>query len=78
MERLKAEELVRDALGQLRLALHPPPRIHGIKHSDGTIVVVGVPRTEGTVFCFENQQRVYYARLHDSTAFAPAYLVAVA
>lgn len=66
----------RDALSQLRLSLHPSPRLHAVAVGDaGCVLVIAVPRAEGTVFCLENEQRVYYVRLHDSTAFAPAYLL---
>ncbi|MEQ1501352.1 MAG: ATP-binding protein [Myxococcota bacterium] len=66
---------IRDALQQLRLSLHPPPRIHALDCNGGSIGVIAVARAEGAVFCLEREQRVYYVRLHDSTAGAPAYLV---
>jgi hypothetical protein len=72
----EAKTRARDALAQLRHTLHPPPRIYAIAFGDaGCVLVIAVPRAEGTVFCLENEQRIYYIRLHDATVFAPAYLV---
>lgn len=71
----KLESDAREAVRKLRASLYPTPRIFPVEHPDGALLVVAVPRSEGVVSCIEREQPIYYLRIHDCTAHAPAYLV---